>query len=107
MIEPADHRLGERLSDLVLVGVLDDPLTARRGKRIGHLCHEAIGPPEVDDFAEPIEEDVAKAGRVPAPVATTLAGDGLEDASEITSTEQRCFGVTSRLKRRRSQRGMP
>jgi hypothetical protein len=46
LVELANHRVGQRLSQLFLVGVLDHPVTAlRRSERVGHVGHERVGAP--------------------------------------------------------------
>ena len=53
MVELADHGVGQRLSQLFLVGVADHPVTAlRRSERVGHVGHERVGAAVLDHLAE-------------------------------------------------------
>ena len=44
LVELTNHLLGQRFAQLLLVGFLDQPVTAlRRPERVGHLAHQRVG----------------------------------------------------------------
>ena len=58
-VELADHRLGQGLAQLVLVGVLADPVPGRGAERVGHRAHQPAGTAMLDDLAELVDHQVA------------------------------------------------
>jgi hypothetical protein len=86
-IELGDHRIGQRLADLVLVGVAADPVAARGAERIGHRGHQPAGPAVLDDLAELVEHQVAVRGGIQDAVGSPLGADGVDDGGEVAGAE--------------------
>ena len=61
-VELADHHLGQGLAELVLVGVLADPVPGRGAERVGHRAHQPAGTAMLDDLAELVDHQVAVVG---------------------------------------------
>ena len=61
-VELADHHVGQGLAELVLVGVVVDPVPGRGAERAGHRLHQPAGPAVFDDLAELVDHQVAVAG---------------------------------------------
>ena len=86
-VELADHRVGQGLAQLVLVGVVADPVPAGGAERVGHRGHQPAGAAVLDDLAELVEHQVAVRGGIQASVGSPLPADGVDDAGEVAGAE--------------------
>jgi len=86
-IELGDHDLGQRLTQLVLVGVLADPVAVGGAERVGHRGHQPVGAAVLDDLAELVEHQVAVRGGVQDAVGSPLPADGVDDAGEVAGAQ--------------------
>jgi hypothetical protein len=92
-VELADHRLGQGLAQLVLVGVIVNPVPGGGAERVGHRGHQPRCAAVLDDLTELVEHQVAVRGRIRGPVRSPLRADRVEDAGEVAGVQAARVGA--------------